>query len=159
MLRYEHIEYLNLLFTIPLLLIAIMIFGNWRKKALETFGDNELVNRLMITFSKKRKNIKNLLFILMLIFLIIGISNPQIGTKIEEVKREGVDLIIAIDLSNSMMAEDIKPNRLERAKQAISKLIEQLKGIELVWLYLLAKHMYSFQLQLITRQLIYFYLQ
>lgn len=128
MLRYEHIEYLNLLFTIPLLLIAIMIFGNWRKKALETFGDNELVNRLMITFSKKRKNIKNLLFILMLIFLIIGISNPQIGTKIEEVKREGVDLIIAIDLSNSMMAEDIKPNRLERAKQAISKLIEQLKG-------------------------------
>ena len=128
MLRYEHIEYLNLLFIIPLLLIAIVIFGNWRKKALESFGDNELVNRLMITFSKKRKNIKNLLFILMLIFLIIGISNPQIGTKIEEVKREGVDLIIAIDLSNSMMAEDIKPNRLDRAKQAISKLIEQLKG-------------------------------
>ena len=128
MLRYEHIEYLNLLFTIPLLLIAIVIFGNWRKKALKAFGDNELVNRLMINFSKKRKIIKNLLFILMLIFLIIGISNPQIGTKIEEVKREGVDLIIAIDLSNSMMAEDIKPNRLERAKQAISKLIEQLKG-------------------------------
>ena len=128
MLRYEHIEYLNLLFTIPLLLIAIVIFGNWRKKALKAFGDNDLVNRLMINFSKKRKIIKNLLFILMLIFLIIGISNPQIGTKIEEVKREGVDLIIAIDLSNSMMAEDIKPNRLERAKQAISKLIEQLKG-------------------------------
>ena len=60
--------------------------------------------------------------------MIIGISNPQIGTKMEEVKREGVDLMIALDLSNSMLAEDIKPNRLERARQAISRLIDKLEG-------------------------------
>ena len=60
--------------------------------------------------------------------LIIGIANPQIGTKMEEVKREGVDLMIALDLSNSMLAEDIKPNRLERARQAISRLIDKLEG-------------------------------
>jgi len=66
--------------------------------------------------------------VLIFSLLIIGLSNPQVGTKMEEVKREGVDLIIAIDLSNSMMAEDIKPNRLERAKQAISRLIDKLEG-------------------------------
>ena len=58
--------------------------------------------------------------------LIIGIANPQIGSKMEEVKREGVDLMIAIDLSNSMLAEDLQPNRLIRAKQSISKLIDRL---------------------------------
>ena len=68
------------------------------------------------------------LSILIFTFLIIGLSNPKIGTKMEEVKREGVDLMIAVDLSYSMMSEDIKPNRLERAKQAISKLIDNLKG-------------------------------
>lgn len=60
--------------------------------------------------------------------LITGLANPQIGTKLEEVKREGVDIIIALDISNSMRAEDIRPNRLERAKQAISRLIDQLEN-------------------------------
>ena len=75
-----------------------------------------------------RKRIKNTLFVLAILFLIVGLSNPQVGTKMEEVKREGVDLMIAIDLSYSMMAQDIKPNRLERAKQAISRLIDKLEG-------------------------------
>ena len=75
-----------------------------------------------------RKKIKNILFVLAITFLIVGLSNPQVGTKMEEVKREGVDLMIAIDLSYSMMAQDIKPNRLERAKQAISRLIDKLEG-------------------------------
>ena len=82
----------------------------------------------MHSFSKRRTQIKNILTILIFILLIIGIANPQVGTKMEEVKREGVDLMIAIDLSNSMMAEDIKPNRLERAKLAISRLIDKLEG-------------------------------
>ena len=128
MLRYEHIEYLYLLFTIPIVIISIIFFSKWRKRALKLFADSNLVSKLISGSSKTRITIKNILIVLILTFLIIGISNPQIGTKLEEVKREGVDLVIAIDLSNSMMAEDIKPNRLERAKQAISKLIDQLKG-------------------------------
>ena len=69
---------------------------------------------------------KFILLLFALGFIILGLANPQIGSKMEEVKREGVDLMIALDVSNSMLAEDIKPNRLERAKQAISKLIDKL---------------------------------
>ena len=128
MLRYEHIEYLNFLFGIPLLILAILLYSRWKRKALALFGDSKLVTELIHSFSKGRTQIKNILTVLIFILLIIGIANPQVGTKMEEVKREGVDLMIAIDLSNSMMAEDIKPNRLERAKQAISRLIDKLEG-------------------------------
>ena len=128
MLRYEHIEYLNLLFGIPLLIFAMILYNKWKKNALKLFGESKLVNELMHSFSKVRIRIKNIITILIFILLIVGMSNPQIGTKMQEVKREGVDLMIAIDLSNSMLAEDIKPNRLERAKQAISKLIDNLEG-------------------------------
>ena len=128
MLRYEHIEFLNLLFGIPLLIVAIIFYQKWKIKALLKFGDSKLVSDLLHSFSKIRAQIKNIIIILIFSLLIIGLSNPQVGTKMEEVKREGVDLIIAIDLSNSMMAEDIKPNRLVRAKQAISRLIDKLEG-------------------------------
>ena len=128
MLRYEHIEYLNFLFGIPVLIVAMLLYSRWKKNALALFGDNRLVKELMHSFSKRRTQIKNILTILIFILLVIGIANPQVGAKMEEVKREGVDLMIAIDLSNSMMAEDIKPNRLERAKLAISRLIDKLEG-------------------------------
>jgi len=128
MLRYEHIEYLNFLFGIPVLIVAMLLYSRWKKNALSLFGDNRLVKELMHSFSKRRTQIKNILTILIFILLVIGIANPQVGAKMEEVKREGVDLMIAIDLSNSMMAEDIKPNRLERAKLAISRLIDKLEG-------------------------------
>lgn len=128
MLRYEHIEYLNLLLGVPILILAMLLYSKWKKNALSLFGDTRMVNELMHSFSRSRYKIKNTLTISTFILLIIGIANPQIGTKMEEVRREGVDLMIAIDLSNSMMAEDIKPNRLERAKQAISKLIDNLEG-------------------------------
>jgi len=128
MLKYEHIEYLNFLFGIPLLIVAIILHQRWKIKAISLFGDQKLVSDLMHSFSKTRTQIKNIIIVLIFSLLLIGLSNPQVGTKMEEVKREGVDLMIAIDLSNSMMAEDIKPNRLERAKQAISRLIDKLEG-------------------------------
>ncbi len=128
MLRYEHIEYLNFLFGIPVIIIAMLLYSKWKATSLALFGDSRLIKELMHSFSKRRTQIKNILTILIFILLIIGITNPQVGTKMEEVKREGVDLMIAIDLSNSMMAEDIKPNRLERAKLAISRLIDKLEG-------------------------------
>jgi len=128
MLKYEHIEYLNLLFGIPVIIVAILLYSKWKRKALALFGDSKLVTELMRSFSKGRTQIKNTLTVLIFILIILGIANPQVGTKMEEVKREGVDLMIAIDLSNSMLSEDIKPNRLERAKQAISRLIDKLEG-------------------------------
>ena len=128
MLRYDNIEYLYLLLLIPLIIGAIVLYSRWQKKSIQQFGDSQLVKELMQSHSRLRKKIKNFIFVLSILFLIIGLSNPQIGTKMEEVKREGVDLMIAIDLSYSMMAEDIKPNRLERAKQAISRLIDKLEG-------------------------------
>ena len=128
MIKYEHIEYLYLLFGIPFLIIAILLYNKWKKKALSLFGSTNFVIELLSSFSKKRMRIKNILTVLIFILLIIGLANPKVGAKMEEVKREGVDLMIAIDLYNSMMAEDIKPNRLGRAKQAISKLIDKLEG-------------------------------
>ena len=128
MLRYDNIEYLYLLLLIPLIILAIVIYTRWQKKSIRKFGDSQLIEQLMQSHSNIRKKIKHLLFILSITLLIIGLSNPQIGTKMEEVKREGVDLMIAIDLSYSMMAQDIQPNRLERAKQAISRLIDKLEG-------------------------------
>jgi len=128
MLRYEHIEYLNFLFGIPVLILGIIFYNRWKKKSLSLFGDSKLLKELMHSYSKGRTQIKNVFTMLIFTFLIIGIANPQVGTKMEEVKREGVDLMIAIDLSNSMLAEDIKPNRLEKAKLAISRLIDKLEG-------------------------------
>ena len=128
MLRYEHIEYLNFLFGIPVLVLGIIFYNRWKKKSLSLFGDGKLLKELMHSYSKGRTQIKNVFTMLIFTFLIIGIANPQVGTKMEEVKREGVDLMIAIDLSNSMLAEDIKPNRLEKAKLAISRLIDKLEG-------------------------------
>ena len=128
MLRYDNIEFLYLLAIVPILIIGFVLYSKWQKKSILKFGDIALVNQLMQSHSIFRKRIKNTLFVLAILFLIIGLSNPQVGTKMEEVKREGVDLMIAIDLSYSMMAQDIKPNRLERAKQAISRLIDKLEG-------------------------------
>ena len=128
MLRYDNIEFLYLLALIPVLIIGIIMYSKWQKNSILKFGDINLLNQLMQSHSIFRKKIKNTLFVLAITFLIVGLSNPQVGTKMEEVKREGVDLMIAIDLSYSMMAQDIKPNRLERAKQAISRLIDKLKG-------------------------------
>ena len=106
----------------------MIFYQKWKKKAISLFGDQKLVKELMSSFSKSKEKIKDIITVLIFILLIIALSNPQIGTKMEEVKKEGVDLMIAIDLSNSMMAEDIQPNRLERAKQAISKLVDKLEG-------------------------------
>ena len=128
MLRFEYIELLYMLFGIPFIILVIWLNIKWKKRALETFGEKQVLSELMLSYSKNRQILKNILTVLIFTSLIIGLSNPQIGTKMEEVTREGVDLMIAIDLSNSMMAEDIKPNRLERAKQAISKLIDNLGG-------------------------------
>ena len=108
--------------------LLFLLTLRWKKRAIASFGDPKLITSLMPDVSKGRPVLKFFLLLFALWSLVVGIANPQIGSKIEEVKREGVDLMIALDLSKSMLSEDIKPNRLERSKQAISKLIDKLKG-------------------------------
>lgn len=128
MLRYENSEWLLLLIVVPIIIALFILAIRWRKKAIDKFGESHMVFKLMPMASFRKLRLKFFLFCLSLIFIIIGLANPQIGSKMEEVKREGVDLMIAIDLSNSMLAEDLQPNRLMRAKQSISRLIDRLDG-------------------------------
>ncbi len=128
MLKYEDIEFLYLLAIIPVLLLLFVLAMKWRRKALNNFGEYRLVNKLMPMASNYKVKLKFGVFLLAITTLIIGLSNPQIGSKMEEVKREGVDLIIAVDLSNSMLSEDLQPSRLKIAKQSISSLIDRLEG-------------------------------
>lgn len=128
MIRFEHIEFLYGLALVPLLIIIFLVAMRWKRKAFVRFGDRTVFGRLMPDYSKSKPVARFILLLLAYCFLIVGISNPQIGSKLEEVERKGIDLIIALDVSNSMLAEDIKPDRLTRARQAISNLIDGLSG-------------------------------
>ncbi len=128
MFRFESVEYLYALLLIPLLFGAFMLMRGRRSKKLKKFGNPELIKDLFPDVSKYKPIVKFSLTMLAFAFAVIALANPQIGTKIEEIKREGIDVIIALDISNSMKAEDILPNRLERAKQSISKLVDNLQN-------------------------------
>jgi Ca-activated chloride channel family protein len=131
-LRLANMELTDMLLVLAgvtiVLSVLFVLTLRWKKNAIASFGDPMLISALMPDVSSGRPVLKFFLLLFASWTLVIGIANPQIGSKIEEVKREGVDLMIALDLSKSMLAEDIKPNRLERSKQAISKLIDKLKG-------------------------------
>ncbi len=127
MFRFGNSEYLWGLLIIPLLSLFFILARLARKRALKKFGQEEIMGYLMPYSSKTRPVVKFILLMLALAFFIVGIARPQFGSKLKTVKREGVELMIALDVSNSMMAEDIQPNRLERAKRAISRLVDRLK--------------------------------
>lgn len=128
MFRFEHIEHLYALIGLPLL-IAFFIF-TWmiRKRALARFGNSQLIQQLMPQISKYKHHVKFVLLVLALGFMIVGWANPQWGSKREKVKRKSVDVFVALDISNSMLAQDVRPNRLKRAQSFAEKLIESLKG-------------------------------
>ena len=98
----------------------------WKKKRQKAFGDLDLLHKLSTDRSNFKPGLKFCLLILSLVFLIIGLVNPKIGTKLETVKREGIDVIFAMDVSKSMLAEDVAPSRLEKGKQLISQIINNL---------------------------------
>jgi Ca-activated chloride channel homolog len=128
MIRFENPAFLYLLLLIPVMLLIFILSEHLRKKALNRFSSVALMKVLMPGTSVWRKWFRFILWQLSFIFLIIAMANPQTGAKMEEVKRKGIDLFIALDISNSMLAEDIVPNRLERSKQAISRLLDKLEG-------------------------------
>lgn len=128
MFRFAHSHLLYLFLLIPALTVLLVYFLVWRKQALQKFGDYPLVMRLIPEYSKARLIFKFILLMIGMAFLIIAIIDPQSGSKLEKVQRKGIDLMIALDVSSSMLAQDILPNRLEKSKQAISRLIDQLEG-------------------------------
>jgi len=128
MFRFEHTEILYGLLLIPVFILVFWIMTKWKSISLKAFGEVSIIHKLLPEASGIRPIFKFIMLIFAYTFLVIGLANPQIGSKLEKVKRKGVDLMIALDISNSMHAEDIKPNRLERSKQAISRLIDGLKS-------------------------------
>lgn len=126
MFRFAHPDTLYLLVLLPLL-IALFIWGRAkRKRQLRKFGEEMLMEQLMPNVSPKRPVWKFYVFLFAIAAMIFVVAGPQFGSKLQTTKRQGVELIIALDVSNSMLAEDIKPNRLERAKQAISQMVDKL---------------------------------
>jgi Ca-activated chloride channel family protein len=126
MFRFEHTDFLWALLLIPALSAIFFWMMIWKKRALLRFGEWPIIQRLLPGLSRNRLITKFILLMIGYGFLIIGIANPQIGSKLVEGERKGIDIMIALDVSNSMLAEDIKPSRLEMSKQAISKLIDNL---------------------------------
>lgn len=127
MIQFAQIEYLALILVIPFLYLFHGVSRRVRRRKLERFGDRELVERLIPNASKSRGWIKITLLSLALFFFAIGLSRPQLGARLKEMETTGVEIMIALDVSNSMLAEDYTPNRLERAKLAISRLVDRMK--------------------------------
>jgi Ca-activated chloride channel family protein len=128
MIKFANIEYFWFLLIALLFLVMYIYYNAWRRRASHRFGSKKQLDKLMPEVSSRKPIYKFILILLSLVFLVIGLVDPQVGSKLEKVKREGIDLMLVLDVSNSMMAEDIKPNRLERSKMAISTLIDKLSG-------------------------------
>jgi len=126
--RFAFPNFLYLLLLIPILIGFFIYAFRQKRRAMALFGNLNLVQKLSSSVSRKRQITKAALLITGVFFLALTLARPQYGTKMRTVKREGQDIIIAVDVSLSMMAEDIKPNRLEKAKHEISSLIDKLQG-------------------------------
>lgn len=124
--RWEHPEYLYALALIPVLWLVHLLWARWRKKARERFGSMKAAERLVPEATQSRHGFKTLWTTLGIASLIVALANPQVGSKLETVKRKGVDVVFALDVSKSMLAEDVAPNRLEKAKQIIGKTLDAL---------------------------------
>ncbi|WP_417352343.1 VWA domain-containing protein [Flavobacterium alkalisoli] len=126
MYELDEPKYLYLFAVLPVLLLLFLFNLYWKRKKQREFGDDELVKKLTPEKSVFKPVFKFVILLLALSGVIIALVNPKIGTKTETVKREGIDIVFAIDVSKSMLAEDVAPNRLEKAKQIVSQIINQL---------------------------------
>ncbi|MDR0543872.1 MAG: VWA domain-containing protein [Odoribacteraceae bacterium] len=128
MFRFAHPEILYLLLLLPLPVVFYLLAASRKRKSIAAFGDPDLLETLMPLRSPRREAMKFALVLLAAAFIITGAAGPRFGSKLQQVKREGVELMIALDVSNSMLARDIKPSRLQAAKQAISRVVEKLNN-------------------------------
>lgn len=127
MLLFADYKYLYLLLLIPVFLLGYALLRWLRKRRVKAFGEPELVNALMPSRSRSKGWVRMVLFCLGFLFFVLGLARPQTGAKLSERKTRGAEIIVALDVSNSMLAQDYSPNRLERAKLAISRLTDLLQ--------------------------------
>lgn len=127
-MKFGNLNYLYLLWLIPALVVFYIYAFRAKDKAIKAFCSLDLAGKLMPLVSRSRQKFKAVLLILAVLFTILALVRPKWGFQWEEVKRRGVDIIIALDVSQSMLAEDVKPNRLERAKREITDLLQILEG-------------------------------
>lgn len=128
MFKFENDIYFYAFAVIPLCIAIYTWYVFSNKNKLKKLGDSKLIMQLVPEVSKAKKTTKFILYLLGFSFLILGICNLQTGSKMQDVKREGADIMICLDVSNSMLAQDLTPNRLERAKMAIENMIDKLQG-------------------------------
>ncbi|MBS4041474.1 MAG: VWA domain-containing protein [Flavobacteriales bacterium] len=127
MFELDEPKYLLTLALIPIFGALFFLHIWWKKKEQQKFATAFLFEKLVPNYSNGKIWIKFTLWILAIVFLAIALVNPKIGTKMETIKREGIDIVFAIDVSKSMLAEDIAPNRLEKSKQLVSQIMSQLQ--------------------------------
>jgi Ca-activated chloride channel family protein len=125
-MELDESKYLYLLFIVPFLVLLFLYNQFWKRKKQREFGDLDLVKKLSPEKSVFKPILKLVVMLLALVGIILGLVNPKIGTKMETVKREGIDIVFAMDMSKSMLAEDVAPSRLEKSKQIVSQIINQL---------------------------------
>lgn len=127
MVQFQHIEYLLGLVLIPIIVMLYFFLIRWKKRTIKKIGDPALVNQLIRDYSPSRFLLKFILFTTAFAIGVIALANPRMPVGTADVSRSGIDVMIALDVSKSMLAQDIKPDRLERAKQILSKLIDKLQ--------------------------------
>ena len=128
MLRFEHKEYFFLLLLIPIVISLYFYVQYQTKKQLEKIGNIDLMKRLMPDRNEKKSLLKFIALNVVLFFLILALAQPQMGTKMEKVQRKGIDIMIALDVSKSMLSQDVAPSRLEKSKLLIQTLLKNLDG-------------------------------
>ncbi len=126
--RIEAMEYFWLLTALPLFGLLLLLRSRWSRQLRKRLGEGHDLQQLFPGSSFRRPGLKNVLMVLVLLSLVLGIANPQTGSKMESVQREGIDLIFAVDVSKSMLAEDVAPSRLARARQLVSACVDELGG-------------------------------
>ena len=128
MYQLEHTYYFYLLLVIPLMILGFLALNRWKNNTQNKYISSDLLKVLSPDISTFKPKVKLFLFSLFIVFSTISLVNPKIGTELKTVKREGVDLVFAIDVSKSMLAEDIAPNRLEKGKRIVSEIINSLNN-------------------------------
>ncbi|MET2986650.1 VWA domain-containing protein [Aureibaculum conchae] len=126
MYQLEEKTYFYYFAVVAVLFLAYLLVSLWKKQKQKAFADSILLEKLSPEISPFKSFFKTLMVALALSFLIVALVNPKMGTKLKTIKREGVDVVFALDVSKSMLAEDVAPNRLEKAKQIISRIIDKL---------------------------------
>ncbi len=115
-----------MLLLLPVFLLLFLLYRYFRRRALRKFGTEEILKKMMPMVSWARPWFKFMILLLAITAVIMAVADPQIGTRMDEGRLEGIDIIVALDVSRSMLAQDVRPNRLDRAKLAVNRLIDQL---------------------------------